>query len=135
LWATLYITQPPVVEDRWCSRQNVEYSSLTVRSASPMEHPGLTHTTMVSEETAYLNYAFENTSATVLSCAYPLYRYAAPEVRKRFLPGILDGRQIGAIALTDSGAGSDTSGMQTWVEFDETREEWVISGFKTWPSP
>lgn len=106
-----------------------------MRSASPMEHPGLTHATMVSEETAYLNYAFENTSATVLSCAYPLYRYAAPEVRERFLPGILDGRQIGAIALTDSGAGSDTSGMQTWVEFDETREEWVISGFKTWPSP
>lgn len=100
-----------------------------------MEYPGLTHTTMVSEETAYLNYAFENTSATVLSCAYSLYRYAAPEVRERFLPGILDGRQIGAIALTDSGAGSDTSGMQTWVEFDETREEWVISGFKTWPSP
>ena len=97
------------MEDRWCSRQNVEYSSLTVRSASPMEHPGLTHATMVSEEAAYPNYAFENTIATVLSCAYPLYRHAASEVREWFLPGILDGREIGAIAVTEPGAGSVTS--------------------------
>src|SRR5215212_8804929 len=28
----------------------------------PLEHPGLTHATMVSEEAAYLNYAFETTT-------------------------------------------------------------------------
>ena len=74
-----------------------------------MEHPGLTHARMVSEEAAYLNYAFETTIVTAFSCAYPLYRHAAPEVREWFLPGILDGREIGAIAVTEPGAGSDTS--------------------------
>ena len=63
---------------------------------------------MVSEET-YLNYASEATIATALSRAFPLYRYAAPEVRERFLPGLLDGRKIGAIAVTEPGASTDTS--------------------------
>jgi len=99
-----------------------------------LEHPGLTHATMVSEESAYLNYAFETTIATALSCAYPLHRYAASEVRERFLPGLLDGREIGAITVTEPGAGSDTSGMQTRIEFDEKRDEWVIDGFKRYIS-
>lgn len=99
-----------------------------------LEHPGLTHATMLSEEAAYLNYAFETTIATALSCAYPLHRYAASEVRERFLLGILDGREIGAITVTEPGAGSDTSGMKTRVEFDATRDEWVVNGFKRYIS-
>jgi butyryl-CoA dehydrogenase len=100
----------------------------------PLEYPGLTHATMVSEEAAYLNYAFETTIATAQSCSYPLHRYAAPEVRERFLPGILDGREIGAITVTEPGAGSDTSGMRTRVEYDEDRDEWIIDGFKRYIS-
>src|SRR3546814_8616475 len=44
----------------------------------PLERPGLTHATILSEEAAYLNYAFETTIATALSCAYPLHRPAPP---------------------------------------------------------
>jgi len=43
--------------------------------------PGLTHATILSEEAAYLNYAFETTIATALSCAYPLHRHATAEIR------------------------------------------------------
>ncbi len=100
----------------------------------PLERPGLTHATLLSEEAASVNYAFETTIATALSCAYPLHRYAVPEVRERFLPGILGGREIGAICVTEPGAGSDTSGMQTRIEFDATRGEWVINGFKRYIS-
>ena len=71
-----------------------------------MEHPGLTDATMVSEEAAYLDYASETTIATALSRTYPSCRYAPPEVRERFLPGLLDGREI---AVTEPGASSDTS--------------------------
>lgn len=95
--------------------------------------PGLTHAVLLSEEAAYLNYAFETTIATALSCAYPLHRYATPEVRDRFLPGIIEGRSIGAIGVTEPGVGSDTSRMATTIRFDEAGE-WVIDGFKRYIS-
>jgi len=99
-----------------------------------LERPGLTHATVVSEEAAFVNYAFETTIATALSCAYPLERYAAPEVRERFLPGLLDGRQIGAICVTEPEAGSDTSGMRTRIDFDAASGEWLVNGFKRYIS-
>jgi len=93
--------------------------------------PGLTHATLLSEEAAALNYAFESTIATALSCAYPLYRHAAPAVRERYLPGIVEGREIGAICVTEPDAGSDTAGMSTRIE-DEG--EWVLNGRKRYIS-
>ena len=43
--------------------------------------PGLTHATLLSEEAAYINYAFETTIATALSCAYALHHNADRAVR------------------------------------------------------
>jgi butyryl-CoA dehydrogenase len=99
-----------------------------------LERPGLTHATLLSEEAAFVNYAFETTVATALSCAYPLHRYAAPSVCERFLPGILAGTAIGAICVTEPDAGSDTSGMKTRIEFDAAAGEWVVNGFKRYIS-
>jgi alkylation response protein AidB-like acyl-CoA dehydrogenase len=96
--------------------------------------PGLTHATLLSEEAAYLNYAFEATIATALSCAYPLHRYANDAVRERFLNTIVDGRAVGAICVTESGAGSDTASMATRVVFDAASREWVIDGCKRYIS-
>lgn len=100
----------------------------------PLTDPGLTHATILSEEAAYLNYAFETTIATALSCAYPLHRYATPAVRERHLPGILDGRRIGAIGVTEPNVGSDSAGMETRIRFDDGAGEWVIDGFKRYIS-
>ncbi|HET6467881.1 MAG TPA: acyl-CoA dehydrogenase, partial [Geminicoccaceae bacterium] len=100
----------------------------------PLAEPGLTHATILSEEAAYLNYAFETTIATALSCAYPLHRYATPEVRERHLPGIIGGREIGAIAVTEPNVGSDSAGMETRIAYDGRRDEWVIDGFKRYIS-
>lgn len=96
--------------------------------------PGLTHATILSEEAAYLNYAFETTIATALSCAYPLHRYATPAVRERYLSGIIDGREVGAIGVTEPNVGSDSAGMETRIRFDEKTKEWVIDGFKRYIS-
>ncbi|MFD4838525.1 acyl-CoA dehydrogenase family protein [Achromobacter sp. NPDC058515] len=100
----------------------------------PLENPGLTHATILSEEASYLNYAFETTIATALSCAYPLHRYASPAIRERYLTPILDGLSIGAIGVTEKNVGSDSAGMETRVEFDERTREWVINGFKRYIS-
>jgi butyryl-CoA dehydrogenase len=96
--------------------------------------PGLTHAAMLSEEAARLNYAVESTIATMLSCAYALDRHAEPGSRERYLPGIIDGRQIGAICVTEAGAGSDTAAMRTRIEHDLARREWVINGAKRYIS-
>ena len=99
-----------------------------------LAEPGLTHATLLSEEAARINYAFETTIATALSCAYPLHRYATADIRERFLPGIVEGRTIGAIGVTEPGAGSDTSGIRTQIAFDAGRREWVINGLKRYIS-
>jgi alkylation response protein AidB-like acyl-CoA dehydrogenase len=96
--------------------------------------PGLTHATILSEEAARINYAFETTIATALSCAYPLHRHANPPVRERYLTEIVEGRMVGAICVTEPDAGSDTSRLQTRITLDAARDEYVISGLKRYIS-
>jgi len=96
--------------------------------------PGLTHATILSEEASAINYAFETTIATALSCAYPLHRHASPPVRDRYLPGIVDGRTVGAICVTEPDAGSDTSRLKTRIDFDAARNEFVVNGLKRYIS-
>jgi alkylation response protein AidB-like acyl-CoA dehydrogenase len=99
-----------------------------------LSKPGLTHATILSEEAAAINYAFETTIGTALSCAYPLHRYATDAVRARYLGGIVAGRTVGAIGVTEPSAGSDTSRLQTRISFDEARQEWVLNGLKRYIS-
>ncbi|HVE50956.1 MAG TPA: acyl-CoA dehydrogenase family protein [Casimicrobiaceae bacterium] len=100
----------------------------------PLERPGVTHATILSEEAASLNYAFETTIATALSCAYPLHRHATAEVRDRYLPGIVEGHTVGAICVTEPGSGSDTSSIETRITYDASRREYVIDGLKRYIS-
>jgi alkylation response protein AidB-like acyl-CoA dehydrogenase len=97
-----------------------------------LSSPGLTHATLLSEEAAAISYAFETTIATALSCAYPLHRYAPDALRDRHLPGIVEGREIGAICVTEKDAGSDTSRMATRIRLDG--DHFVIDGFKRYIS-
>ena len=99
-----------------------------------LARPGLTHATILSEEASAINYAFETTIATALSCAYPLHRHASAAVRERYLTGLVDGRIVGAICVTEPDAGSDTSRLTTRIEFDTTRNEWVLNGRKRYIS-
>jgi alkylation response protein AidB-like acyl-CoA dehydrogenase len=100
----------------------------------PLAKAGLTHVTILSEESSYINYAFETTIATALSCAYPLHRHASAAVRERYLTGIIDGRIVGAICVTEPDAGSDASRLKTRIQLDAARQEWVVSGNKRYIS-
>ncbi|RWE22326.1 MAG: acyl-CoA dehydrogenase [Mesorhizobium sp.] len=96
--------------------------------------PGLIHAVIVSEEAAFLNYAFETTIATALSCAYPIHRFARAALRERYLLPILEGRSLGSICMTEPNVGSDSAGMKTRIRFDDVSGEWVISGLKRYIS-
>jgi len=96
--------------------------------------PGLTHATILSEEAAYLNYAFESTIATALSSAYPLHAHATPDIKERYLAPLLEGNAVGSICMTEPNVGSDSASMETRIHFDEKTYEWVINGLKRYIS-
>ncbi len=52
-------------------------------------------------------------------CLYNIYRNANDDQRRRYLPGLIGGRAIGALGLTEPGAGSDALGsMRTTATLD-----------------
>jgi len=55
---------------------------------------------------------------------------AAPALRDRVLPGLLDGRHLGCTALTEPGAGSDLSALTTTAR--RHPGGWRLDGEKTW---
>ncbi len=55
-----------------------------------------------------------------------------PEQKKKFLARFAEGDKPawGAMAMTEPGAGSDTSAIQTTAVYDDATNEWVINGEK-----
>lgn len=58
-----------------------------------------------------------------------LLRHATREQAKRWLPGFVTGETIGAIAMSEPGAGSDLRGISTRAVLEEGR--WHLNGSKT----
>lgn len=58
-----------------------------------------------------------------------LLRHADGGQRERWVPGFVTGETIGAIAMTEPGAGSDLRGIQTTAKKDGLG--WVLNGSKT----
>ncbi len=58
---------------------------------------------------------------------------ATPEQQQRWLPGFAAGDLIGAIAMSEPGAGSDLAGVRTHAE-REDGDDWILSGSKTFIS-
>lgn len=54
------------------------------------------------------------------------------EQKDRFMPGIVSGEKILAVAMTEPGAGSDLAGMRTRAE--DKGDHWLLNGTKTYIS-
>ncbi|WP_333650224.1 acyl-CoA dehydrogenase family protein [Candidatus Binatus sp.] len=62
-------------------------------------------------------------------CVNNIQRNASPEQKKRYLPGLADGTLVGALGLTEPGAGSDAlGGMRTTARRDG--DHYVLNGRK-----
>jgi alkylation response protein AidB-like acyl-CoA dehydrogenase len=68
--------------------------------------------------------------ASIALCGYPILKYGTKEQRRRFLPGLISGELIGALALTEPGAGSDLSAIKTRAE--ARGDHYVLNGSKTY---
>jgi acyl-CoA dehydrogenase len=60
---------------------------------------------------------------------YYVYRFGTEEQRQRWIVPAINGDRIGALAVTEPGAGSDVAGITTKAVRDGA--DWVLSGTKT----
>jgi isovaleryl-CoA dehydrogenase len=63
-------------------------------------------------------------------CVNQIARCGTPEQRARFLPKLLDGTHVGALAMSEAQAGSDVLSMRTMLAPDG--DGWVLNGAKMW---
>jgi isovaleryl-CoA dehydrogenase len=91
---------------------------------------GLAELCIIGEELAAVCLS---TAATVLHQADMvvgrLARHASEEQKRRWLPGLIDGSQIGCLAMTEPEAGSDVMSMRTRAE--RVDGGWRLNGTKT----
>ncbi|HEY7681514.1 MAG TPA: acyl-CoA dehydrogenase family protein [Gemmatimonadales bacterium] len=61
---------------------------------------------------------------------YPIHAFGSEDQKRRWLPGLAAGKEIGCFGLTEPDYGSNPAGMITTAR--ETREGWVLNGTKMW---
>ena len=63
-------------------------------------------------------------------CVNQIRRNGNDEQRRRYLPGLISGAQVGALAMSEPGAGSDVVGMRTRA--DKRGDHYMLNGSKMW---
>jgi isovaleryl-CoA dehydrogenase len=63
-------------------------------------------------------------------CVNNLFENASPEQKKKYLPKLISGEHIGAMAMTEPGAGSDALGLQTRAV--KKGNKYILNGSKTY---
>ena len=61
-------------------------------------------------------------------CADPIMTYGTEEQKQKYLVPLANGTKLGALGLTEPGAGTDAQGQQTKAVLDG--DEWVLNGSK-----
>lgn len=99
----------------------------------PEEYGGLgldfRYNAVVTEELAYLGSSASIPLQSDIVADY-FVDYGSEEQKRRYLPGMIDGSIVAAIAMTEPGAGSDLKGIKTVARRDGG--DWRISGSKTY---
>jgi len=63
-------------------------------------------------------------------CVNQIRRNGTPDQKKRYLPKLISGEHVGALAMSEPGAGSDVVGMKLRAE--KKGERYVLNGSKMW---
>jgi isovaleryl-CoA dehydrogenase len=63
-------------------------------------------------------------------CVNQIRRWGSDEQRSRFLPQLVSGERLGALAMSEAGAGSDVMAMRTTAVRDG--DDYVLNGAKMW---
>jgi isovaleryl-CoA dehydrogenase len=63
-------------------------------------------------------------------CVNQIRRWGSDEQKRRYLPGLISGEKVGALAMSEAGAGSDVISMQLRAQLKGDR--YVLNGAKYW---
>jgi len=67
-----------------------------------------------------------------LGCAFTILCYGSDELKKKYIPGLVNADILGAFAITEPQAGSDVMAITSTAE--DKGDHWLINGTKTWIS-
>jgi isovaleryl-CoA dehydrogenase len=63
-------------------------------------------------------------------CVNQLRRWGSEEQKSKYLPALVSGQHLGALAMSEAGAGSDVMGMRATARRDG--DDYVLNGSKMW---
>ena len=63
-------------------------------------------------------------------CVNQIRRWGTPEQKKRYLPKLISGEHVGALAMSEAGAGSDVISMK--LKAERKGDRYVLNGTKFW---
>jgi isovaleryl-CoA dehydrogenase len=63
-------------------------------------------------------------------CVNQIHRNGSAEQKKRYLPDLVSGKNVGALAMSEPGAGSDVVSMRTRA--DRKGSRYILNGTKMW---
>jgi isovaleryl-CoA dehydrogenase len=63
-------------------------------------------------------------------CVNQIHRWGTAEQKKTYLPGLVSGRQVGALAMSEPDAGSDVVSMR--LKADRKGDRFILNGTKMW---
>ena len=63
-------------------------------------------------------------------CVNQVRRNGTESQKQKYLPGLISGEQVGALAMSETGAGSDVVGMR--LRADRKGERYILNGTKMW---
>lgn len=131
---TTYISMTwPVLRDQQ-ARQLDKLAAKQRGEASERKGPGITFVNMIYtyEMLAWGDVGQLLCSPSALLAGAAIESVGSPEQQEHFLRRFAEGDEPrwGAMAMTEPGAGSDTSAIQTTATLDAATNEWVLNGEK-----
>ncbi len=91
---------------------------------------GIKYGIILADEISWCMRALTAALDCSIFCSIPIIRFGSEEQIKKYLPGILSGERIGAIGMTEPGAGSDVIGSMRTLAKRDTNGDYVINGEK-----
>ena len=67
-----------------------------------------------------------------LGCAYTIFKYGTDDVKKKYVPKLVNADYVGGFGITEPDAGSDVMAMASTAE--DKGDHWLLNGSKTWIS-
>ncbi|MEW6661348.1 MAG: glutaryl-CoA dehydrogenase Acd [Bacillota bacterium] len=93
---------------------------------------GFLAATIIAEQMARVHSSMRLPFNMQMGPALAVYKFGTEEQKRKYLPGLCSGQQMGCFAITEPDAGSDVASMKTTAILDG--DHYVFNGCKTWIS-